>query len=278
MSAGRVVMVLAAGGGLGASTVSLALAARLAEDCERVVVVDTDRLGGGLDVLAGLEEEPGLRWEDLDELDGQVDAEALMARLPQRDGVAVLGYAGLRHASTVSCHGSRPSVSTVVAALAELTDVVVDTGRTSPELAELARLADRVVLLVAPGLRCLAAGRALVELLAGDRARRGASGQHDPVDPVQVWVRARRPSRLVRELVQEALGVEEVEVLADDPSVPRDADHGEIPGRGRGRLATVVGRLAVGLEPAPDQFWPTALPWAVTAVGAEVAGPVRAGG
>ena len=61
-----VVGVLGASGGLGASTLAVALAVRAGGRYGVAVAVDGDPARGGLDVTACLEHEAGLRWADLD--------------------------------------------------------------------------------------------------------------------------------------------------------------------------------------------------------------------
>lgn len=50
----------------------------------------TDPSRPGLDMILGLEEEPGPRWQDIQAPLGVVDGETLVARLPAADGVRVL--------------------------------------------------------------------------------------------------------------------------------------------------------------------------------------------
>lgn len=82
--------VQATSGGVGASVLTAMLAARAARDGQ-VLCVDPNPWSCGLDLLLGLEEEPGLRWADLELLAGDADAPALVAGLPAREGVRVLG-------------------------------------------------------------------------------------------------------------------------------------------------------------------------------------------
>jgi secretion/DNA translocation related CpaE-like protein len=88
----HVIGVLGASGGLGASVLTCALAVRAAEAGLSALTVDGDRLGGGLDVTMGLEQESGLRWPDLARVRGEVDGHQLLARLPRADSVPVLSF------------------------------------------------------------------------------------------------------------------------------------------------------------------------------------------
>lgn len=79
-----VLAVVGASGGLGASTLCVAIAARLDG-----AVTAVDALGrGSLDVTAGVEELDGVRWADLGEHEGSAAPEMLRAALPtlQRAG------------------------------------------------------------------------------------------------------------------------------------------------------------------------------------------------
>jgi secretion/DNA translocation related CpaE-like protein len=89
---GRLVSVIGAGGGAGASTFAAALALAAASRSLRVLLIDADPLGGGLDVLLGIEEVAGIRWPDLVETRGRLASQSLAAALPQAAGVAVLSW------------------------------------------------------------------------------------------------------------------------------------------------------------------------------------------
>lgn len=85
-----VVGVVGARGGVGASTLAAALAAAAVRAGRRTVLVDGRHTGAGVDVLLGIEEEPGLRWADLSEARGEVDPDRLVDLLPQWSGARVL--------------------------------------------------------------------------------------------------------------------------------------------------------------------------------------------
>lgn len=79
---GFVLGVLGGCGGVGASALATACAVRAAAAGRDVVLVDGNPWGGGLDVMAGLDVEPGLRWADLGGVLGDVDPGRLLDALP----------------------------------------------------------------------------------------------------------------------------------------------------------------------------------------------------
>lgn len=98
---GAIVAVVGAGQGAGASTLAATLALTAAVRSLRVVLIDADPLGGGLDVLLGIEDVPGARWADLADTRGRLSATALEQALPRASGVAVLSWGrdGPEHAT-----------------------------------------------------------------------------------------------------------------------------------------------------------------------------------
>ena len=88
---GTTVAVLGGRGGAGASTLACALA-RAAVDTGAVLLVDADPYGGGLDLLMGAEDLPGLRWPDLATARGRASPDELRAALPVADGVTLLSW------------------------------------------------------------------------------------------------------------------------------------------------------------------------------------------
>ena len=92
-----VVGVLGASGGLGASTLTVALALTAAQGglapSPQAVAVDGVLSRGGLDVTACVEHVAGLRWADLTGARGSVDGQDLLAELPRACGVPVLSAA-----------------------------------------------------------------------------------------------------------------------------------------------------------------------------------------
>lgn len=89
---GSVVAVMSAGAGAGASTLASTLALAAAYRSMRVLLVDADPWGGGLDVLLGIEDAPGSRWADLADTRGRLSAATLEQALPHVSGVSLLSW------------------------------------------------------------------------------------------------------------------------------------------------------------------------------------------
>lgn len=112
--------VLGASGGVGSSSLATALAVRAAAAHRQVALVDAHPWCGGLDVFAGLDHQPGLRWADLREVRGDVDPFRLVAELPgDSSGLHCLSWG--THPPGESPPGPDPVLSAVRSAV----DVVV---------------------------------------------------------------------------------------------------------------------------------------------------------
>ncbi|MEY9927103.1 Mrp family chromosome partitioning ATPase [Catenulispora sp. GP43] len=80
---GAVVAVLSGRGGAGGSTLAAALALAGVRRGLRCTLVDLDPAGGGIDLLFGLETEPGPRWSELAQWrDGRLSGRSLRDALP----------------------------------------------------------------------------------------------------------------------------------------------------------------------------------------------------
>jgi secretion/DNA translocation related CpaE-like protein len=111
-----VVGVLGGSGGVGAST----FAAALATSAGHAMLVDCDPVGGGIDVLLGIEAVPGARWSGLQVDGGRLEPNLLDEGLPRWRDVRVL-------AADVAPPAQ--AVGQVVSAAAELGVVVIDLPR-----------------------------------------------------------------------------------------------------------------------------------------------------
>ena len=233
MTSAPVIGVVAGSGGVGASAFSAALAVRAAATGRRTVCLDGDRLGGGLDVTFGLEQEPGLRWPDLADARGRVDGPELLRRVPTVDGVAVVSFDRVR-----PCTPTDEACAQVVDALRSCCDLVVlDLPRPGAALsAALTTLADTLVLLAGDGVRALAAASTAAAALAPEH-------EH-------VWLALRSGPRAggLAESVGEALDLPVLSEVHHDPGLDADLLHGIPPGsRGRGALARAADHALAGL-------------------------------
>lgn len=154
---------------MGLSTFCAMLAWELRGRGLSCALADADFISGGLDLLLGLENEPGLRFGDIDAPLGHVDGQALNHELPTWQGVRVLAHD--------PWNGEAPDwweVQAAIRALADVNQVVVVDGSRGevfepvPELATFARI-------VAAELSVLGLARAKAHLERGaQRAARAA--------------------------------------------------------------------------------------------------------
>jgi secretion/DNA translocation related CpaE-like protein len=203
-------------GGAGASTLATALAlAAAAIGPGRVLLVDGDGWGGGLDLLLGAERAQGLRWPELSGVRGRVAGAALVAALPEACGVPVL--AASRDAPQ---DVPAEALATVLSAARDgghgaVLDLPCRGGPTEPVLAD----ADLSVLLVPARLRAAAAAR---PLLAGTEAGPGPwSGARVVIRPV--------PGGLSRQEVADVVGRPVFAELGHDRSAVARGERGEPP-------------------------------------------------
>lgn len=172
---GRVVGVVGAVGGCGASTLAVAIAAT--QTARSALLVDADRVGAGLDLALGTEHEPGLRWGDLAGVRGALRPELLTQALPVLDGVHLLGWGAGEGSETVTETGDHgvdydglvplDALRSVTAAARSTVDLtVLDLPRRlDPAAAQHWRLLDAAVLVVPAQVRAVVAGRGLLDHL-----------------------------------------------------------------------------------------------------------------
>lgn len=223
--AGTVVRVIGVRGGCGATTLAVGLARTLAAD-RRVVLVDADAAGPGLDHALGLTKVSGTRWPDLVELRGPLPGSTLRSRLPRADGVAVLTHPAAAVAD------SRAAWPATIASLRTGFDaVVIDLP--------MHQVPDRP----GPGRDVLLTPADVGGLVC---ARRVAADHGGAVVAV-------RPGRgpLDPAAMADALPGSDVVTIPDSRSVPGAADFGELlEAVGRGGYARACRRLAERLAGA----------------------------
>ncbi len=234
--AGRCVGVVGGRGGAGASTLAAALAVTAASSA-RTALLDLDALGGGLDLLLGLEDAAGLRWPALASAGGRLSSGALAAALPEVSGVAVLSW------DCGDLLGVPPeAVRAVVDAAVRGFDVVVLDlpRRLDPSVVPALAACDLVLVVVPAEVRAVAAASRVVQVISA-HARE-----------LRVVVRGPAPSGLTAPGVAEHLDLPLAGRLRPEPNLHRHQERGHPPAvTGRGPLAVLAAGLLADLLADP---------------------------
>lgn len=221
---GKVVAVLGACGGAGASTLSVAMALAARRDGCRAMLVDLDPYGGGLDIALGSESLPGLRWPELIDAGGRLSSGNLDAALPHPHGVAVLSQARV-HTSTPS----RDSITAVIDAGVRGNDLVLLDHPRIGTPGEQVLDAPHAVVLVPSRIRSIAAAAACLPAV------------RERFTEVHVVVR-RLPRGIPTRDVERALGVTIVAEVPHDVRAAACAEEGRPPS-----ASDQIGRAATAL-------------------------------
>lgn len=197
-------------GGVGAST----LAAQIAR-VGHGTVIDLDSSGGGIDVLLGLEDVPGLRWPDLCEVPADLDGERVRAALPCWGAAAVLSIDRARSGPL------EPQwAASVVTALRSAGPVVVDL----PRAQRASPLGEAILRL--PGVdEVWVAGQDVVSVAAGAALRTGTQGVSDGVSP-RLVVRSSRGAELGMLEIADAIGATLSGIVATRRSIRHAVEWG----------------------------------------------------
>jgi len=232
---GAVVAVVGGRGGAGATTLACALAVTGTRTGRRVLLVDGDPLGGGVDLVFGGEQDRGLRWPDLGSTRGRVPAAALTDALPRMADLSVLSW-DRGDASQVPVE----AMKAVLAAGRRACDlVVVDLPRAGDEASHAVLDAAGTVLLVVPAEVRAVASAARVAANVGLLAR-----------DLRLVVRAPGPTGLTAAQVSRALGLPLLGELRPEPGLDAALDRGEAPARrGHGPLSVLCGQVLDELTP-----------------------------
>ena len=227
-SAAEVVCVIGGRGGAGASTLAAALSfAGLRRELP-TVLLDADPLGGGIDLLLGGEDQPGLRWPDLAGASGRVAASTLRGSLPSVDTLTVLSW---DRGDTLQVPVTAMR-SVLGAARRGGGVVVVDLPRRADAAAEVALADACMTYLVVPA-----------EVRAAAAAARVAASIRLMTREVQVVVRGPAPGDLEPEVVAASLGLPLAGHCRAEPGLAAALERGEPPGRRRGPLSRLADRL-----------------------------------
>ncbi|MGC5628216.1 hypothetical protein ACPYO6_08225 [Georgenia sp. Z1344] len=230
--------VVGAHGGAGATTFAVALSRVPVRAGTPTVLVDLDPAGGVVELLTGLERDPGTRWADLRRQEGTLLPDRLTTSLPAFEHVRLLG-GDLRGGADVD----EPVVTRAVRAVAQATDVMVldlprtvlarsDDGR-HPLVEEL----DHLLLVAGAGLRGGGAAAAVARSLAAT-----------PGGPeVSLVVRRRAGEDVLATDVAEACGLPLRTVVKHVRSLEAGVEHGVVPGTRRGPLRSAAEEAAGAL-------------------------------
>lgn len=230
---GAVLAVVGARGGAGASVFATAIAHCVPDP----MLVDVDPWGGGLDLVLGSEDVPGLRWPELALHGGRVGWAPLRAALPVQHGIAVLsaGRAGgqIDPASldAVVDAGSRGG-ATVVCDLPRRATPAVETALAS---------ADLVVLVTPADVRSCASAGAIGDWLAGTNANVG------------LVVRGPAPGGLTAADVAQAVGLPLLAAMRAQPGLANALEHAGLKPRRRSPLASAARRVLAMLHQLPTE-------------------------
>ncbi|PRX64662.1 secretion/DNA translocation related CpaE-like protein [Nonomuraea fuscirosea] len=223
---GSVICVIGGRGGAGASVLAACLALRASADHLRTLLVDADRLGGGIDALLGHEEAPGARWGDLVAREGRINASALQAALPAFGDLAVLSF----HRGEVPAIPAQAMRSVLEAGRRGFDLVVVDLPRHLDEAAIEALTRAKTTLTVATA--DVRGVLSTVQILSEVRKHTAD-------------VRAvLRPGVVDDDTVMISLGIPSAGTLPDQPRLTATLNRGELPRLGP---RTVLGALCTSL-------------------------------
>ncbi|WP_253691274.1 pilus assembly protein FlpE [Cellulosimicrobium protaetiae] len=223
--------MVGARGGAGASVVASSLARAAARRRAPTCLVDVALVGGGLDVLLGVEQDPGVRWPDLADARGRLDGEDLLVRLPRWGTVPVV--------STERGGGPEPAaLADVVAALAEVTSarsgvLVLDVDRaalgTGAAAAGLLGACDEVLVVTPLDVAGVAGAAAVRDRLVG---------------PAALVLRRPAPGRLSGGEVADAVGLDVATIVGWDRALAGAIERGQGPCVGRGPVVRAGRELA----------------------------------
>ena len=235
---GEVIAVIGGRGGGGASM----FAAALAQTANDALLVDLDPWGGGIDLLLGGENAPGLRWPDLALQSGRLNWPAVQDALPRRRGVSVLS--GTRCAVELE---SRPVDAVVDAGRRGGATVICDVPRRLTDAAQTAlETADLVVLVSPCDVRACAATATIAPVLSA-------------INPnIGLVVRGPSPGGLRAAEVAATAGMSLLASMRAEPRIAEQLEHGGLRLRRRSALAAAARRVLAVLParfaaPAPER-------------------------
>ncbi len=234
---GLVLGIVGGCGGAGASTAAVWLAHAAAREGVRVLLVDGDPWGGGLELALAAEETAGLRWPDLAEASGTIDPRQLADSLPLAGGFSFLSWPGNKERHSGVDHAVVAGVLDAARRGYEL--VIVDIGRGRETLRTFAWDCDRMIVVAPALLRAAVATARLLQDLP-------------PVETMLV-VRGRPGASLDAGLIAESVGLPLAGIVPDVRRAAAATESGRLLDAGRQRsVRRFTGMvLAFGAGPTP---------------------------
>jgi secretion/DNA translocation related CpaE-like protein len=227
-------------GGAGASVLAVVLGLVAMRRGLRTLLVDGDPLGGGLDLVLGLERAEGARWPEFAGLRGRLSGSALAGSLPRpaagRGGgdLAVLSW----HRGATEPIDAAAMRSVLRAAATGFDLVITDLARRPGEAGVEALLVADSTLLVVPA-----------EVRATVAADRVAAGLRPYTGDLRLVVRGPAPGGLSAAAMATALELPLAGEMSGDRRIGAALEHGDLLRVSRrGRLPGLCGRLLDGLR------------------------------
>ncbi|MGL4305567.1 MAG: septum site-determining protein Ssd [Mycobacteriaceae bacterium] len=226
---GGVIAVIGGSGGAGASTFSAALAFA----AEQAFLIDCDPYGGGIDLLLGIESEPGLRWPDLHLEGGRVSGEALHRALPVKKKVTTLSYGRGKEyvhaeALTAVLEASRSLGGTVIC------DLPRNLGESIQPVLD---CADLVVVVAVAQVRACASSESIVQQVLLQNPRVG------------LVVRGPSPGGLRAKDLSDVVRAELLATMRPQPRLTQMLEDGGLTLRSRSPLARAARQVLAVVEP-----------------------------
>ncbi|MDO4911423.1 MAG: hypothetical protein Q3972_06735 [Corynebacterium sp.] len=147
--------IFGAVGGAGCSTFAAALALSIKK--HHPILIDGAKRSGGLDLLLGMEDKPGARWQDLSFNRGRLDPGELASALPQRNNLRLLTH------SRGILSGEALPLATAIATLSHTgRPLIIDMGSENPQNLG---LLDFIVMVVPLEVRAVASAHQMVTMM-----------------------------------------------------------------------------------------------------------------
>ena len=228
---GRVLGITGGCGGAGATTAAIWMAQSAARNGTRVLLVDGDPWGGGLELALAAEETSGLRWPDLAQASGSIDPRQLADSLPVAGGFSFLSWPGSRERYAGVDAGTVAGVLDAARRGFEL--VLVDLGRGREALRAFAWECDRIVVVAPAQLRAAVATARLLQELP-------------PVDTALV-VRGKPGAALDGALIAESVGLPLCGIMPEVRGAAAATELGRLLDTGRRRRVRRFAELVLDL-------------------------------